>query len=323
MVITSAGPASLDSTALVSIVAATKPGGQVEVRELVWRGSPADASNPRVRALRDGEGVKKALLFAGLSGATAPEVQPVALAGVPPAQLVGALYPELAASAAKGSGEAADALAAIGVQLVPMLAVCVLHASKPSYTSGASFSLRSRAQVAAKPTAPAPAVAPPATSAPSAGSAWASLGSAPAGDEADLLDEDSLLDAEDLKKKQAEQMDCGTDNGTGKRKACKNCSCGLKEMLENEEGEMVEVPTQKSSCGNCSLGDAYRCAGCPHLGKPAFAPGEELKLADSMLKSDAAMPTAPPPLTAGTKLGGAPKLGGVVKLGLDDTMDDF
>ena len=115
--------------ALASIIAATKPGGQIEVRELVWRSSPADVNNPRVKALRDGEGLKKTLLFAGLTGDTAPDVQPVALAGVPPAQLVAALYPELGASAAKGSGEAADALAAIGVQLGPMLAFCILKAT--------------------------------------------------------------------------------------------------------------------------------------------------------------------------------------------------
>lgn len=71
----------------------------------------------------------------------------------------------------------------------------------------------------------------------------------------------------------------------GGRKACDDCTCGRKEMEENNEngdatvngnGTQREViKDMKSACGNCSKGDAFRCAGCPFLGKPAFKDGEE------------------------------------------------
>ncbi|XP_017782558.1 PREDICTED: anamorsin homolog [Nicrophorus vespilloides] len=90
----------------------------------------------------------------------------------------------------------------------------------------------------------------------------------------DIIDADNLLDEEDLKKPAAESLRvCGT---TGKRKACKDCSCGLAQELEAETTSAAPPP--KSSCGSCYLGDAFRCASCPYLGMPAFKPGEKVKL---------------------------------------------
>ncbi|XP_014285968.1 anamorsin homolog [Halyomorpha halys] len=98
----------------------------------------------------------------------------------------------------------------------------------------------------------------------------------------DIIDADELLDEEDLKKPDPASLKvCGT---TGKRKACKNCSCGLADELEKETSTVKETP--KSSCGNCYLGDAFRCASCPYLGTPAFKPGEKIQLSGIQLKAD-------------------------------------
>ena len=118
-------------------------------------------------------------------------------------------------------------------------------------------------------------------------------------DEDDMVDEDDLLAEEgagvlapppavDAAARAAAADDCGG------RKACDNCTCGRaeKEAMERaggaaagpaDENQPKQVPS--SSCGNCAKGDAFRCAGCPFLGKPAFKPGEEhlvLDLADDL-----------------------------------------
>lgn len=78
-----------------------------------------------------------------------------------------------------------------------------------------------------------------------------------------VVDESTLLnDDADVSSK---QFDCGSN--TGPRKACKNCTCGL---AQQEVAEKQAQQEGTGGCGNCSLGDAYRCASCPSLGKPAW-----------------------------------------------------
>ncbi|KAE8895810.1 Anamorsin [Phytophthora fragariae] len=96
------------------------------------------------------------------------------------------------------------------------------------------------------------------------------------GDEAqddDIIDEDTLLDDTD-EVLQAAKADCDEKVG-GKKRACKNCTCGLKD--EEDKPVMSEKDLNKlvSGCGNCFKGDAFRCGSCPFLGKPAFKPGME------------------------------------------------
>ena len=137
------------------------------------------------------------------------------------------------------------------------------------------------------------------------------------GEDDDLIDEDELLTEEDMNgniiqrkffggytNKSAVLMtstapECRPKAGK-RRRACKDCSCGLKEKIEAEDeakraaadkalntikldaDDMAEidftVQGKVGSCGNCALGDAFRCDGCPYIGLPAFKPGEEVRL---------------------------------------------
>ena len=108
-----------------------------------------------------------------------------------------------------------------------------------------------------------------------------------------LIDENALLTEKDKAKP--------TENGVlgcpPTRKPCKDCTCGRKEEEETKENatpesSVVKMDVEndpkdeerfKSACGNCALGDAFRCAGCPYLGQPAFkedAKGDKVMLDD-------------------------------------------
>jgi hypothetical protein len=119
---------------------------------------------------------------------------------------------------------------------------------------------------------------------------WALTSSAPVSDK---IDPESLLTEADKARPQPVCEPFNT-NVPRRKKACKGCTCGLAELEEEERkngnvvlldgsqsGETMVVtqsekerllnaaksaPKATSSCGNCFLGDAFRCASCPYLG---------------------------------------------------------
>ncbi|EMD97731.1 hypothetical protein COCC4DRAFT_82935 [Bipolaris maydis ATCC 48331] len=119
------------------------------------------------------------------------------------------------------------------------------------------------------------------------------------GEDDDLIDEDEFITEADMARPVIQPPECQPKPGK-RRRACKDCTCGMKEKLEAEDAarrasadkalnalkldadDLAEVDFtvqgKVGSCGNCALGDAFRCDGCPYIGLPAFKPGEEVRL---------------------------------------------
>lgn len=130
---------------------------------------------------------------------------------------------------------------------------------------------------------------------------------------ADLIDEDELLgdDDNDCSGNSVSALGEGvkallTGGDAPKKRACKNCSCGLKEIEEdqslaaaatsastsrNNNNKVVTLEAKLDDddlddgnrgngggCGGCAKGDAFRCGNCPYLGLPSFTPGTKPKV---------------------------------------------
>lgn len=163
-----------------------------------------------------------------------------------------------------------------------------LIAQKPSFSQGASISLK-------KAAAPAVVSLPRRTLDPALKSSKQALWtlSSPS---TPPIDPESLLTPEDRARPAA--CEPITNGGPRRKKACKGCTCGLAEVEEaerqtgkivvldgSESGETKEIGMSEkdrlmaaakssskatSSCGSCFLGDAFRCASCPYLGMHSF-----------------------------------------------------
>ncbi|KFP25839.1 Anamorsin [Colius striatus] len=152
------------------------------------------------------------------------------------------------------------------------LLIVQLEGRKPNFEVGSSSQLK--LSFAKKPGSSGKPSVDPATA-----KLWTLSANDMNDEEVDLLDSDELLDSEDLKKPDPSSLRAPSCKEMGKKKACKNCTCGLAEELEQEK----KSSQPKSACGNCYLGDAFRCASCPYLGMPAFKPGEKILLKENQL----------------------------------------
>mmetsp|Transcript_15563 Transcript_15563/g.32425 ORF Transcript_15563/g.32425 Transcript_15563/m.32425 type:complete len:281 (-) Transcript_15563:122-964(-) len=107
---------------------------------------------------------------------------------------------------------------------------------------------------------------------------WAAGAAAvlPGSEVVELINEDELLG------EVPKPMGKGKSDCSSQPKACVNCTCGRKELEDkvgaDEAKKRLEQGKERSACGSCYLGDAFRCETCPYRGLPAFKPGSKVEL---------------------------------------------
>ncbi|XP_001365650.1 anamorsin [Monodelphis domestica] len=240
------GSTTVHSTEILAEIARIlRPGGQVLLKE------PVETTSVHESRVKTAAKLCSALTLSGL--VEVKELQKESLT------------PEEVQSVQEHLGYQSDSLVSVQVT-----------GKKPNFEVGSSTQLKlsfpKKTAVSEKPVVD-----------PTAAKLWTLSASDMNDDGMDLIDSDELLDPEDLKKPDPASLravSCG--EGT-RRKACKNCTCGLAEELEQEKAKEQKKSQPKSACGNCYLGDAFRCASCPYLGMPAFKPGEKILLSEKNL----------------------------------------
>lgn len=100
-----------------------------------------------------------------------------------------------------------------------------------------------------------------------------------------LIDEDDLLVEEDKLGGGCDTLKEG-EVPKEKKRACKDCSCGLKEFNDSTAAAAAAPEAPSSSCGSCYLGDAFRCSSCPYKGLPPFKEGEVVALDSTTFLED-------------------------------------